>query len=77
MKIQVSRPKRDQYGKWKVVPKKFAGLGFYNKANGVVWIHESVLNALGDAMQVVVSRSKWSKAMSVAKMAQFYNPFVF
>jgi len=75
MKVQVTRPKQDKYGKWRVVPKKFAGLGYYNKAPGVVWIHDSVLNALGDAMEVVISRSKWSKAMSVAKMAQFYNPF--
>jgi hypothetical protein len=77
LKLSKTKPKKDQYGTWKKADKTehFRGLGFYNQEKGTVWIHSSIINQLADSLETVVNRGIWTKAMSVAKMLQFYNPF--
>lgn len=76
LKFQKTKPKTTSFGNWKSIPKKIKGLGFYSHPEGKegqVWINDSILNAVTDALEVARHKGKFGVLLAKTKMMQFIN----
>ena len=76
LKVRKTKPAKDMKGNWIKVPPKYKGLGFYKDPTGKggkIWIHDSVVNVIADAMESIRTRGKVKKFLAITKLMQFFN----